>query len=715
MGTLYNLGPVVDRLAPALLGMPPGGGRWVDRVYPEGDPVVEVVGGRSSGKTTLLDALNDGYHSHLPTARVDLGAAPYSATDRGDLARLDTVNASPVTNLLFTLSHQLGRERDRTSHTLTFPRLSAALLVLTVWRPDAQQDEEVRPADLVAAEQELRTVLAQRNPDPQIRRAGIQRWLDAVNGVVAGLLPGVPGLQGVLDAATRSLLERESEDSGWAWWRSRLDRLDGDAAQRLFALVRKFRSRGADRQDVEAHLIDALLADINGGYGYWTRRTQHPPLILLDNLDEALRTRFLTPFTDRYAAATGQWTGRGRVMLPIVFATSLGDGSDPALVPTTHESPWTAPERRPPLSWLLRLGIPPVTEADVRAMLGDVVRPPSLPSVIARIGGGRAGNAMLLADAAVARLRDGAPFPMDLLLSLRLPDSPVPLGTRLLGQLLPDAAARARATALAPAMDGEAAVRLLRTAHSVQRELPGVGLELSVRQLRDSVLDLPHWNHRPWPGGPHPGFPLVTDRALRALLLGELREQSGEEQWGRLHAALAAQYNRGDVRSDDSDRHEPRYLHHALAQGRLDTVVVRALHHQYTERTPADWLRAVNLVAAAPPAWSGYASGDTPERTDAPLCHSCTTDADRRVHGAIRRLVTTVWQLSAPLAAVPTGHADPVTVQVRTALEALCDDYSNRPRRDRAYNAYVDAVADDGWIDALVSGVQAPDLPVDGR
>lgn len=56
-----------------------------------------------------------------------------------------------------------------------------------------------------------------------------------------------------------------------------------------------------------------------------------------------------------------------------------------------------------------------------------------------------------------------------------------------------------------------------------------------------------------------------------------------------------------------------------------------------------------------------------------------------------------------------------MTVQVRTALEALCDDYSNRPRRDRAYNAYVDAVADDGWIDALVSGVQAPDLPVDGR
>ncbi|MFI0819078.1 hypothetical protein ACH4TX_24140 [Streptomyces sp. NPDC021098] len=710
---LYNLSRVMDTLAPALLGMPPGGGPWEKRRFPAGEPVVEVVGGRASGKTALLDALYDGYHAAVPTARVDLGEGPYSADDQGDRARLDTANASPVTNLLFTVSHQLGYERDGNSRTLTFPRLFPALLVITAWRPDDHDRAEVAPADLVAAEEELGDILAQRNPDPQARKVVIGRWLNALGGVVAGLLPGVPGLQEVLSAATDTLLARGDDGrDGSSWWRSHLDRIDGDAVQRLFALVRKFRRGGADRAEVEADLIAALLADINGAYGPWARRTQHPSLILLDDVDEALRERFLDPFVARYARETREWRGRGRVMLPAVFVTSLGDGSAPGAL-TTDAPPWTKPERCPPHAWLLRLGIPRVGEAEIRTMLGDAAYPPSLPTVIDRLSGGRTGDALALAGAAVARLRGPEPFALDQLLSLAVPGAAEPVGARLLARLLPDRDVRAEGLRIAPALDAEAAARLLRADRAA---LPGLSPELRVRRLRDATLERPHWYHRPWPPGPAGQPPLITDRALRALLLHCLRAGADEASWTRLHALSAARYNDGDVRSHDSDRHDPRYLHHALAQGRIDTLVVRALHYRYLHRTPAEWLGDLNLIAAAPQAWAGFATEDPPEEAtdDLPPCASCEPGTDRRVHAAIRRLLATVWRLSAPLSAVPPSYRDADLVHVGTALEALCSDYGNSPRRERAYNAYVDAIAAGGWIDALVSGVQAPDLPVKG-
>lgn len=710
--SLYNLSRVVETLAPALIGMPPGGGPWVERKFPAGDPVVEVVGGRATGKTALIRALYEGYHAFVPTACVDLAEAPYSAVDHGDRDRLDTANASPVTNLLFTVSHQLGYERDGSSRTVAFPRLSPALLVLTAWRPEAPDGEEVWPAQLVTAEEELRSLLAQPNPAPQARQDVIGRWLKALGGVAAGLLPGVPGLQEVLSAATESLLAREGDGGRWTWWRSRLDHLDGDAVQRLFALVRKFRRRGLDRAEVEAHLIAALLADINGAYGYWARKTQHPSLILLDNVDQALRERFLDPLVAQYAQATGEWSGRGRVMLPIVFATSLGNGSDPGLAPTTDAAHWTVPERCPPRSWLLRLGVPRVTDGEIRAMLGDTACPPALPTVIGRLSGGRTGDALLLARAARRRLGEPEPFVLDRLLSLPSPDSPSRVGARLLERSLPDDAVREEVIRVAPALDSKAAERLLRAAPSV---LPGETPDLRVRGLLDSTLKRPHWNHRPWPPERYEDTPLVTDRALRALLLHELRAGADEGRWSGIHAALAAHYNAGDVRLYDSEQHEPRYLHHALAQGRIDTLVVRAMHHRYLRRTPAEWLSDLNLAAAAPPAWAGFAPEDPPHPAGLPACSSCGTDADKRVHAAIRRLLATVWRLSAPLSAVPPGHRDTDMVHVRTTLEVLCADYGNSPRPQRAYNAYVDAIADGGWIDALVNGVQAPDLPVDGR
>ncbi|MGA4837337.1 hypothetical protein [Streptomyces sp. G45] len=706
---LYHLDAVVDALAPAMLGMPPGGGRWTKRGFPHGQPVVEIVGDRATGKTAVLDALYAGYHAHVPTARLDLAEPPFSAAGQTDRERLDSANASPVTNLLFQMCYELSTAPKGNGRPLAFPRLSPALLLVTAWRREAATVGPVPPAELTAAEGELRELLTARHPDPRVRDALLRRWLAALGAVVAGLLPGVPGLEGVLQSASDSFLDRKGRAPRLAWWRSQLADANGDAVQRLFTIVQRFRRRGPDRVAVEAHLMDALLADIDGAYGPWARKTRHPALILLDNVDDALRKRFLVPFVERYAHIARQRPGHSRDMLPVVFATSLGRGSAPELTPTTAEAPWSSPELRPPRTWLLRLGIPDVGDPQIRAMLNGADYPASLPAVVERLSGGRAGNALLLVEAAVERIEGPDPLDLDGLLSLPSSDAAQPLADTLLDQLLPDPALRDQALTVAPALEASAAADLLRLAAP---QLPGPAPALQIRRLLDGALERPHWNHRPWPQV-YGRAPLITDRALRAILLHRLRTEGGPARWSHLHSRLAGHYNPGDVLDSDSVRHDPRYLHHALALGCFDSLVVRALHHRYLRSAPADWLCDLNLVAAAPQAYDGFAPEHAPAADELPPCPACADqDSGAAVHAAIRLLLASVWRLSAPSAAPPSGHADRCAVLVRASLEALCTDYGRRGRPDQAYNAYVDTVAADGWIDALVNGVQAPDLPV---
>ncbi|QDQ15456.1 hypothetical protein [Streptomyces spectabilis] len=135
----------------------------------------------------------------------------------------------------------------------------------------------------------------------------------------------------------------------------------------------------------------------------------------------------------------------------------------------------------------------------------------------------------------------------------------------------------------------------------------------------------------------------------------------------------------------DSVRHDPRYLHHALALGRFDSLVVRALHHRYLRSTPADWLRDLNLVAAAPQAFDGFAPEHVPAGDELPPCPACADpESGAEAHAEIRLLLASVWRLSAPSAAPPSGHADRRAVLGRASLEALCADYGRRPRPDQA-------------------------------
>jgi hypothetical protein len=729
---LHNLGTVLNELAPALLGVPPGGGAWQSRKFPAGEPVVELVGDRASGKTALIDALHEGYHALVPTARADLGELPYSAAHPADRDRLELVNASPVTHLLFRLSYELHRTHG--NRTLAFPRLAPALLLLTAWRPepppgnghtdgDAPEGppgSAVWPAQLAEAEGELRTLLGSGD-SPAPERAGggpLDVWLRALTGVVGGLLPGVPGLQGILDAGIETLRHRGAAQPQWQWWCGRLHHFDGDGVQRLFSLVQDFRAGGDLRRDVESHLIAALLTDIDAGYGYWASRNLHPPLLLLDNVDERLRSRFLDPFVHEYGAYR-QGTSvpgrkpRGRTVLPVVFATSLGNGRHSAggrLHPATDPAPWTNGELCPPRSWLLRLGIPRVTRAEIRQMLAGIPQPAALALVVERLSGGRTGCALLVSQA-VARLPKPADLDLGTLLSLPSPGTGQWLGERMLEMLLPDERVRAGLRTLSPALDPAAAEKL------VPLVAPSAAPGLWIRELTDDTLGLAHWDHRPWPRAAHHGGPLVTDRALRAVLLHELREREAEERWAQVHTRLADHYNQGDVRAEDSHGHSPGHLHHALALGRLDTVVVRAMHHRYATLPPAQWLNDLNLVAAAPPARHGYAGTAPAPASDCRDCreHPAGPGAGRNVHMAIRNLLVTVWRLSGPPAEPPTGYVHKDVSTVGMALQTLCTDYGARLEGGDAPNAFVDALARDGWPGALIDGAQAPDLPVRGR
>lgn len=326
------------------------------------------------------------------------------------------MNASPVTNILFTLPHELENIPAKYKAKLSFPRLSPALMVITAWRPDDQSPQGpegpqgaaarpgpgVPPAELVEAENELRDLLERQHPVPAAARdEAIRRWGTAVNGVVGGLLPQVPGLAGVLDAALATMLGRRG-GTPLEWWRGRLRR--DDPVKGLFGLVRQFRLRGADRAEVESHLIGALLADIDDAYGTWAHRTTHPPLILLDDVDDALGRRFLAPFVEQYAQLQSRRRWASRPLRPVVIATSRGRGADDghgsALTSVAQAEPWTKPELCPPTAWLLRLRIPPLTADEIRPMLAGCTYPTALPEIIARLSGGRTGNARLLAEAA---------------------------------------------------------------------------------------------------------------------------------------------------------------------------------------------------------------------------------------------------------------------------------------------------------------------------
>ncbi|MGK5497422.1 hypothetical protein [Streptomyces sp. URMC 125] len=640
---------ILDHLVPQLVGRRRDGevcgfGR------PDGaHPVLEVVGGRNTGKTALLDALYVAYKPWVPLARVDcadprLGEPSLVA----GVDELETSNVSPLTSLLYLLSYKLGLDVERSRRRVRFRRLSAGLVVVSAWRPE---EEGLAPEELRLAQSEVEAVLASDQASQRRRRAALDRWLDVVGRLVGGLVPVFPQADalGPLFDLAREQLRARPDRGALRWWGEQLRSFQGDPLQRLFASVWDFRRGGVRRREAEARLVAAFLEDVCDHYGLRQRLDRAArPLLLLDNVHTLPGRRFMEPLTARLAASP---PSRGR---PVVVATALGRGTD-------HAAPVREVAGLPPDRPLVRLGIPALTDPQIRELLNTMPDYPSdLPLLIRRFSGGRPGSVRVLVEKSAELRRSGGRVDGPTLLGAAAPE--------LLARLLPAAEPRERLTLLSAAQDEAAAVRLWRGLHP-DDDAPA-RVEQARAYLRAQYLDGDH----------------ATQILLRHRLAGDLR-------WERIHLLLRAAHN-PHQREEFAGDHDDRYLFHTLALGRLE-VVAHALHHRFTAVPAGEWLAALNTVCAAPHPPASL----VPPRQEPP-CGACTGPAGfDEVHWAVRRLVRAVWDLSDPCHCLP----DPDELEaVRTELSTL-----HRVRRedDTAFRRAARL-----WCEQLQEHRQAPYL-----
>lgn len=651
---LYGQRTLHEDFVPRLVGLHHLGNYQVPLAFPAGAPVVEIVGGRGSGRTALIDAVHDAYSGRVPLARVDLEAPGFGEPGVADLADEDAPNASRLTHLLYVLAYRLGLDVRHFGKPLAFPRLSLGLLVVTAWRPANTGERDVRPPDLRRAEADLRTLVTAEDPDLRRRRESLGRWFDLVTANLPQVLSAVPGLDAlagiVLDAARQQLLRGEPDKGALAWWGARLhgsQGYQGDSLQRLFQFVRVFRRLDDRRRTAEEHLVAALLDDIDAGYGRLRRLNRKPrPLLLVDNAH--------TPTGRDLLDLLGRaWSpGAGAVTRPVVIATRLGRGAaHPPLTDAAGLRPDTGP---------LVLGIPAVESGHIAEMLSTVDYPDHLPRLVARYSGGRAASARTLADAAVRGVRETGGLATADLLDAAAPD--------LLAKLLPDPVMRERLVLLSAAADAATRRGLWTFAHPEDHagDLVAARVRETDDYRRTSCLD--------------------GDHALDLVLRHRFAATTTHERWRDTQLRLRSLCDpRGDT-----------YLHHTLALGRTEEVVC-ALHHRFTTTAPAPWLTTLNTVCSAPRPRPGY----EPPAPVAPLsCTACGSDEPSPQHEAVARLVPLLWRLSDPLTLAP--REDELTT-VRIALETL---YGNRA----AHAAYREASA--AWPARLRAGDQAPGLPV---
>lgn len=635
MGTaLHGQQALHEQFVPRLVGLHHTDGYRVPFAYPAGAPVVRVVGGRGSGKTALIGAVHDAYSGRIPLARADLAAPGFGEPGVSDLDD-EAANASRITQLLYVLAYRLGLDVRHFGRPLSFPRLSLGLLVVTAWRPPGSGEQDVRPADLRRAEADLREIVSAEDPDTRRRRESLGRWFDLVTDNLPLVLSAVPGLDtiaGVVLNTARSQLVRGEPDKGaLAWWGERLTAAQGyqgDSLQRLFQFVRVFRRLDDRRRTAEEHLVAALLADVDAGYGRLRRLNRKPrPLLLLDNAHTG-------PGPALLALLEGAFGPGGRdTTRPVVLATQLGRA---ARQPPLGELAGTAvPAGRP-----LVVRIPDVGSTEIARMLGTVDYPEHLPRLVARYAGGRAAAARILADTAVRRVGEDGTLDTGDLLDEASGD--------LLAALLPDPVQRERLVLLSAAEDPGTRQALWTYVHPEDHTagLAAARIREADAHRADSCLD--------------------GDRALDLLLRHRFAATTPYERWRDTHLRLRSLC---DPRGDTP-------LVHSLALGRTDEVV-SALHHRYTLTPPERWLATLNTVCAAPHPRPGH----PPPPSAALSCTACGSDAPDPVHEAVARLVPLLWRLSDPLTLAP--REDQLTT-VRIALETL---YGNRA----AHAAYREA------------------------
>ncbi|WNI16396.1 hypothetical protein [Actinacidiphila sp. ITFR-21] len=717
MPELQGRDALLRRLVPRLVGIQyRADGRRQSVEYQDAGPVVLLVGSRGTGKSAVLADLADAYRQRVPLSFLDLaspdlrrprpwtvqrrgpdadglGGPPSSASGAGgesdgsDAADANdqAANTSPVTDLLYTLEHDLRRRPKYFGVPLEFPRLIHGLVAVSGWQAGSPQE---RTAALQRLDGQL---TADRGNTAGLIQAGLEAVIDGV-GTLTGEESLAAAAKTLVPTLTQRLFGRRVNKVARRWWADREVAPTGDGLDQLAALAVDFRdTEGNGRLLAHRHLVAALLDDVSAHYGPMRRYDGiQRPLVLLDNAEPA---GLGGDFLELLLQARHEYTGDSPSQLVVVLTAAGDEAAHPSADAVERHTGWRSPDPdggADPESWLLSLGLWPLREPAIRAMFGASRPPARLVRVVERVSGGRAGVAHALVHAALPRLEGGEALDPSQLLDLSAdgrPGTGTKASARLLRFLVPEEAARRRLTYYSPALDASAAAHL-------SRNFPPEWNGPLAANATALYLRLGHWRGPSWPGT---DGPFVGDRTLRTLLLHELR--GTPSAWDAVHRQLLHRLDTRHPLESGAVTSDVRYLHHALAMGDCD-VVVRSLHQLFRQGSDAGaarvWLAALNLVCAAPRPPRRVPAG-SPAR-----CPACGSDG-LPVHQAIDVLVRDLWALSAPEAVPDKPTVDRITLGI-----GVLATHSVDTAQDVYFAAY------NQWPQQLEGWVQAPDLALPG-
>ncbi|WP_143044052.1 hypothetical protein [Nonomuraea jiangxiensis] len=656
---------------PELVGLKFDGTRATFRYFRRA-PYIEITGERGAGKTAVLESLKAGYSRRLPVGNADLGRPDFGNPGLGAYALDPVPNASPVTDLLYFINHELGVHVRRFGAPVEFPRLMYGLLAVTAW-------ETTSPRELAAARSRLQEALSTSRKGPD----SVAKLLAKVAGAVAGNA-GVPApldavVKTLVEAVGEALFTRDVRRDVLDWWERRAVRTGGDGLDQLCSLAMSFRARGENREKAEGHLTAALLDDAAAYYGWWREQNRAPRLLmLLDNAHTALGTSFV----DLLLRAQSEAAEEDRPGRIVVLAASLRHtGDHPEIGAALPALTWKEPAAEPQ-DWLVRFRLAPLTFGNIQSMLRGFQYDHRPARLIERLSGGNARIADALARAAAHASGSPDGLKPEELLDVRDGRSDT-TGRRLLEELLPDGRARKRLIFYAPALDEEAAEHL--SGRFPPEDADGRRFQDTKRYLPDNFWSQPFW--------PELKGPFVRHRALRTLLVHELRTRTDGETWTALHEELRSFHA---PEGFDTSASKVEYLHHTLALGDHATVS-RALHQLLDHLDAGSWLAALNIVCAAPQPPAGLMM-DRPASGEP--CPGCLSTGEG-IHNAIDVLVRDLWWQSAPLSLPDDKRIDRIELQL--LLLAEC-------RRGRAQSVFDHARRT--WPERLRGWHQAPDLTI---
>lgn len=620
---LQGRDPLLRELMPRLIGLEHDEPVRRKREHRADMPAVLLTGRRGTGKSAVLDALQEAYTARIPVARHGFDHADaWARTTHG------TTNTSPVVEMLAEAAASLGPGGPEYG-AIAFPRLLPGLVAVSCWRQGKGEQREL-------AVSRLDTVFAACAPAKGKAPFdySVGHDLADANADGGGDVSAVDELrviaQTLLDRYFRTYLPGRAGERVLRWYRRRDDR----ARDELDALVRlcpSFHRDGEYRKSAERALVAAFLADLDDSLGLVKRGNRTPrPLLLLDDVHADGGDHALGLLLENRTPARG-----GGAPDPlVVVATRLGDDAAQHYPDATRRrlpevaaaSGWSRSDDGSPSAGALELPLPALTVEDQLAMLEetDHFLHADLPSALHRLTAGNPVACRAFCDAVRrATLAGREVRPTEL---LELTDEHGRRVTSVvLEKLIPAQPVRRRLMQQSTAWDVAAADALYADGQA------GVD-PMSAAAVR-AYLASEGW-------AADDGPPFVTDRLLRELLTQELREAGAAEigvGWAELHEELCRHHRSRGAAG------EPQALRHQLATGD-DRAVVLRLAECFADWDAARWLDGLRQVVSAPrppdagweDRWRAKSRGD----------HDRDLAGSGPVELSVHRLLHGLWYLS---------------------------------------------------------------------